>query len=176
MKKLKKFKDIKIVFMDVDGVLTRGEAIFIDGASPKIWYVRDRLAVKLLSSLPEEDIKIIWVSGRPCAELAERGAELGVDEIFSNIDDKVKVMEEVLLKYNFSNEDALYIGDDLMDIKCIKRVSVGCCPADAAGEVKDEADYICENPGGRGAVREIIENILKSKGHWAGIVERFKGD
>jgi 3-deoxy-D-manno-octulosonate 8-phosphate phosphatase (KDO 8-P phosphatase) len=174
MAKKTDFKDIKIVFMDVDGVLTDGKVMFINGKSPKTWHVRDRLAIKILTSLKEEDISVIWISGRHAPELKERGDELGVAEVFSDIEAKVPVMEKILNKYNLVKEDALYIGDDLVDIGCIKKAGLGCCPADAAEEVKEEADFICRKSGGVGAVREIIENILKGKGYWDGIVDRFQ--
>jgi 3-deoxy-D-manno-octulosonate 8-phosphate phosphatase (KDO 8-P phosphatase) len=168
-----KLKAVKIVFMDVDGVLNDGTVYFTGDTSPKTWFVRDRLGIKILTSC-KQDIKVIWISGRPSDELRVRADELGVAEVFANISDKIEVMDDVLSKYNLSYADAMYIGDDLIDLGCMSRVGVSCCPADAVGEVKAQADFVSAYPGGRGAVREIIEEILRSQGIWEQIVADFK--
>lgn len=169
-----KFKRSKIVFMDVDGVLTDGIAIFINGHSPKRWNVKDRMAVKLLTSLKEENIRVAWISGRPCRELAERGKELGVKEVHDDIENKVATMKDISEKYGIALKNSLYIGDDLVDLGCMSLVGISCCPADAVDEVKETADYIAGKPGGRGAVREILEELFKAKGYWADIVDSYK--
>jgi YrbI family 3-deoxy-D-manno-octulosonate 8-phosphate phosphatase len=169
-----KLGKIKIIFMDVDGVLNDGKVYFMGDASPKTWFVRDRLGIKLLKKLAGIDIKIIWISGRPSKELSDRADELGVDEVYEDIPDKLKIMEEVLSKYNMEFSDAVYIGDDLVDLACMERAGVSCCPSDAVGEVRVISDFISAYPGGRGAVREIIEEFLRSRGVWEKIVSEFK--
>jgi len=169
-----KVPDIKIIFMDVDGVLTDGSVVFIDGESPKKWHVRDRLGIKILKGLSGLDIKVVWISGRPCAELAQRARELDVDEVFSNVSDKFSVMKSALEKYGFTEEEALYIGDDLVDIKCMRSCGLSACPADADEEIKSISDLVAAKNGGRGAVREVIEKLLKSRGIWEAVIENFK--
>lgn len=178
---VEKFKKVKIIFMDIDGVLTDGSVIFIGTESPRKWYVRDRAAIKILKSLaegplPKVDIKIIWITARPSEELTQRADELGVDEVHSDIRDKLKIMEEVLTRYNIAFSDAMYIGDDLIDIASMERAGVSCCPQDAVDEIKEQADFVSSYPGGRGAVREIIEKVLKSRGIWKNVVDRFRKD
>lgn len=169
-----KFKNIKIIFMDVDGVLNDGRVVYAGNTSPKTWYVRDRLGIKILKSTKDVNIKIVWISGRPSDELKTRADELGVDEVFSNIDEKEKIMDEVLSQYGIESSNAMYIGDDLVDLGCMEKAGVSCCPADAAEDVKDCADFMSTYPGGRGAVREIIEEILRARGVWKKIVAGFK--
>lgn len=170
----KRLSNIKIIFMDVDGVLNDGKVIFIGETSPKTWYVRDRLGIKILKNTKDIDVKVVWISGRPSDELKARADELGVDEVFSDVNDKVKIMGEVLSKYDIETLNAMYIGDDLLDLGCMERVGISCCPADAAGEVKKQADFVSAYPGGRGAVREIIEKLLDARGVWEDIVASFK--
>jgi len=170
----KKFKNVKIIFMDVDGVLNDGKVYFTGESSPKTWYVKDRLGIKILKSMKEPDIKVVWISGRPSDELKARGDELGVDQVFSDVDNKMKVMDEVLSQYNMDSASAMYIGDDLVDLECMGNAGVSCCPADAANEIKEQSDFISSCAGGRGAVREIIEEILRARGAWEEVVAGFK--
>ncbi|MGM0441602.1 MAG: KdsC family phosphatase [Elusimicrobiota bacterium] len=169
----KKFKKVEMLFMDVDGVLTDGSAFFINGISPKRWNVKDRMAVNLITSLKTEDIKVAWISGRLSKNLKKRAEELGVVEAHSNIKNKITLMRKICDRYNIKPENSLYIGDDLVDLGCMAAAGVSCCPEDAVAEVKERVDYIAGKPGGRGAVREIVEKVLKAKGYWRKIVDSY---
>jgi len=169
-----KLRKIRAIFMDVDGVLTDGSAVFINGDSPKVWNVRDRLALKALKRLLGENIVLIWVSGRPCGELEARASELGIDRAYSNVPEKYGVMEAELSRRGLSFEEALYIGDDLVDLQCMEAAGISCAPSDAAAEVLSEADYISPLPGGKGAVRDIIELFLKAAGRWDELVGKYR--
>lgn len=170
-----KFKNIEIIFMDVDGVLNDGRIFFsFAGEESKTWYVRDRLGIKILKSTEDLDVKVVWISGRSSKELKEVGDELGVDEVFAGVDDKVKIMNEVLSQYNIDSSHAMYIGDDIVDLGCMEKAGISCCPLDAAQDVKVQADFVSSYRGGRGAVREIIEVILRAKGVWEEIVADYK--
>jgi 3-deoxy-D-manno-octulosonate 8-phosphate phosphatase (KDO 8-P phosphatase) len=170
----KRMAAIKIVFMDIDGVMNDGRAIFLNGVSPKAWHVRDRLAIKLLKNPEYSDIRVVWISGRPSSELSERARELGVDEVFQDVDKKIVIMESVLSKYNIDAECALYIGDDLVDLACMEKAGISCCPEDAVLEAKETADVITGASGGRGCVREITQMLLQSRGVWGKIIEDYK--
>lgn len=172
----RRMKNIRIIFMDVDGVLTDGSAIFIGEESPKIWNVRDRLALKALKTLLGDSITVIWISGRPSSELEARASELGVDRAYSGIADKYDIMKRELSSRGLSPSEALYIGDDLVDLRCMEYAGVSCAPSDAASEALEEADYISDYPGGRGAVRQIIELLLKSAGRWDELVGKYRRD
>ncbi|NLB35328.1 MAG: HAD hydrolase family protein [Elusimicrobia bacterium] len=170
-----KLKKIRAIFMDVDGVLTDGSAIFINGTTPKVWNVRDRLAIKAMKGLLGDDLAVIWITGRPCTELKDRASELGVDRTYSNISNKYQIMEAELSVRGLSFEEALYIGDDLIDLRCMEASGVSCAPKDAAAEVLAVADYISDKPGGKGAVRDILELFLKAIDRWDDLVEKFRG-
>ena len=169
-----RMRSAKILFMDIDGVMNDGGVIFIDDGTPKTWNVKDRLAIKLMKNPAYSDMKIVWVSGRPSSELPDRAEELGVDEVFSDVSDKLEIMNSVLSKYNIDPQDSVYIGDDLVDLACMEKAGLSCCPADAVKEAREIADIVTEAPGGKGSVREIIEKILQSKGVWEKIVADYK--
>ncbi|MFH1414713.1 MAG: HAD hydrolase family protein [Elusimicrobiota bacterium] len=169
-----KLSKIKIIFMDIDGVLNDGRVVFHGGESPKTWYVRDRLGMMIMKRRKDPDIKLVWISGRQSSELETRAQELGVDDVFSDVEDKLKIMKEVLSGYGLEFSDAMYIGDDIIDIGCMEKAGVSCCPRDAAEDIREMADYVSTCDGGRGAVREIIEEILRARGEWKEIVESFK--
>ena len=172
---IEKFRErlsgIKIIFMDVDGVLTEGSVFFIEDRSPRVWYVRDRLAIKILGRL---GVDVVWISGRGGEDLSDRGRELGVSRVYTDIEEKHPVMERVLRESGLSPEEALYIGDDLIDLRCMEAAGFSCAPADAADEVLAAADYVSDYPGGRGAVRQIIELFLKCSGRWDSIVQSYR--
>ncbi len=166
-----RFTAVKAVFMDVDGVLTDGSAIFIKGESPKVWHVRDRLGIKALIS---RGVKVFWISGRPSQELEERARELGVHGAYHGVSDKFTLMKSLLSEAGLGSSEALYIGDDLVDLRCMEYAGVGCAPSDAVREVMDSADFVSDFPGGRGAVRQVAEVLLESLGLWEGVVEEYR--
>ncbi|MFW6134876.1 MAG: KdsC family phosphatase [Elusimicrobiota bacterium] len=168
----KKFSKVDIVFMDIDGVMTDGRVVYIGGSSPRIWYVRDRMAVKILKGI--NTVKVIWITGREGKDLEKVAEELSVDKYYSDINDKLKIVKENLDEFNIEKSRAMYIGDDLIDLKCMSYTGISCCPSDAVDEVKKQADFISKYPGGRGAVRQIIEKILICKGLWKDVVKRYK--
>jgi len=171
---VEKIKKIRMVIMDVDGVLNDGTVIFREGGkTPKAWNVKDRLGLKILTDMRDPEIPVVWISGRPSDELTERAGELGVKQAFSDVSDKLEKMNSLLQEYGLSSEQVLYIGDDLVDLACMEKAGVGCCPADAVSEIQDRADIISSLPGGRGAVREIIEIILKTRGLWKKTVAEY---
>ena len=163
---MNKLKDIKLILMDVDGVLTKGEMIVLDdkkNIEVKIWNIKDRFAYTMLKKA-NLDLKIGWISGRGCKELEIRAKELKLDFFYQWIKNKLEVYNEILLKGGYKNEDVLYIGDDWLDIPILKRVRVSICPKDAVKEVKKCVDYISKYKGGEGVFREIVELLLKAKG------------
>ena len=135
-KLLIKAKKIKLIAMDVDGVLTAGEIIVLDsGGEIKIWNVKDRLAFHLIRR-SKADIKLAWITGRASKQVADRAAEIGIDEFYQDCMDKKTAMEEILNKHSIKPEEAVFIGDDLIDIPVLRMVGIGVCPCDAPDEVK----------------------------------------
>ena len=149
---------IKILAMDVDGTLTDGR-IYIgeEGEIAKVFDVKDGYAIS--SFLPMMQIVPVIITGRTSKIVERRAEELGIFEVYQNVGDKLEKLKEVAKKYDASKDEIAYIGDDVNDIGCMTYAGFSGCPKDAADEVKIIADYICHYEGGRGAVREFIEQI-----------------
>ncbi len=160
-----KLKNIKLLLLDVDGVLTKGEMIVLDDKNNieiKIWNIKDRFAYTMFKKA-NLGIKLGWISGRGSVELKNRAEELKLDFFYQWIRNKLDVYNEILNKTGLRNKDVVYIGDDWLDIPILKRAGVSICPKDAAKEVKRYVDYISKYNGGEGVFREVVELILKAK-------------
>ncbi|MEN3013778.1 MAG: HAD hydrolase family protein [Endomicrobiia bacterium] len=162
---LLKLKDVKLLLMDVDGVLTKGEMIILDDKKNieiKIWNIKDRFAYSMLRKA-NLNLKLGWISGRNCKELEIRAKELKLDFFYSNVKNKLEVYNEIISKTLLKDKEVAYIGDDWLDIPVLKRVGVSICPKDAVVEVKNVCCYISRYNGGCGVFREVAELILKAK-------------
>lgn len=165
------YDKIKLFICDVDGVLTDSKIFYgLDGSSGKFFNVRDGLAFKLLKYA---GIKSMILSGKKSGILKGRLKEIEVDFIFDDVKDKIKVLKEFCEKEKYKFEDICYIGDDLNDLSVLKSVGLSVAPADAVSEVKKIASIITEQKGGHGAVREIIEKIIKGQGKWEKILKSY---
>lgn len=163
---------IKIIIMDVDGTLTDGTLFVLpDGEEVKSYNVRDGLGI-LLAHLV--GFKTAIITGKTSRALEKRAEKLRIDELHQGIMDKKPVLEAILAKHGLKNEEAAYIGDDLGDLAVIKSVGLAGAVADAHPEVKKNCHFICEQGGGRGAVREFIEFILEAQGKWGEVEEKVK--
>lgn len=162
---------IKLVIIDVDGVLTDG-GIIIDsqGSESKIFNVKDGTGINFLQRI---GIKCAIISGRTCPAVTHRAEALGIKDLYQGARNKIEAYEEILRKMGLKDEEICYIGDDLIDIPILKRVGFSVAVADAVPEVREMADYITQMPGGKGAVREVAEKILKEQGKWGIITERY---
>ncbi len=163
-------KKIRAIISDIDGVLTSGE-IIIDsrGEELKIFNVRDGNGIKMWLSA---GYKFAFLSGRVSKPVDFRAHELGVD-VIQGTHCKVESGEKLLEKWGISWEEVAYIGDDIVDLPIMRKVGFPVAVGDAAAEVKNEALYITSSPGGKGAVREVIEMILKTKEEWEKAGEKF---
>ncbi|MCS7231700.1 MAG: HAD hydrolase family protein [Elusimicrobiota bacterium] len=162
---LNKLKDVKLLLLDVDGVLTKGEMIILDDKKNieiKIWNIKDRFAYTMLRKA-NLDLKIGWISGRGCRELEIRAKELKLDFFYQNVKNKLEVYKEIISNIFLKDNEVAYIGDDWLDIPILKRVGVSICPKDAVSEVKEVCCYISKFDGGCGVFREAVELILKAK-------------
>tara|TARA_Y100001968_G_scaffold314090_1_gene339037 strand:- start:156 stop:686 length:531 start_codon:yes stop_codon:yes gene_type:complete len=159
-----KLKNIKAFVLDVDGVLTNGELyIHPDGTLMRKMNAKDGYILKLAITL---GYKIAIITGGREKEIKKRLKKLGVHEVFLNCHDKLPVLIEFMRTYQFSQEEILYMGDDIPDIESLKHVGFSCCPNNAAHDVKLICDYISHKNGGEGCVREIIEQTLKASNKW----------
>ena len=168
---LNKLKGIKLLILDVDGVLTDGCIIYNDnGVETKAFNVKDGLGIKLLM---EAGINLCVTTGRRSSALNKRCKNLGIDHIFDGVSDKLATLDLILEKTGASTTEVAFIGDDLPDLALMKVVGLSIAVADAHKTVIENADMVTSAKGGNGAVREICEAILKAQGLWENILERF---
>jgi len=165
MNKKKKTKDlfskVKLLILDVDGVLTRGEIIYdSQGRDLKIFNVKDGLGVFLLSKL---GIKTILLSAKNSPVLKRRAKDMRVVEVIGGILPKESVLGRIKRKYKVKEEEICFIGDDWIDLGVIEKVGVSVAVPDAPLAVKRAAKYITKKNGGEGAVREVVDLILKAQ-------------
>ena len=164
-------KKIKLLIMDVDGVLTDGRIIYgDDGTEYKSFDVRDGHAIKLAK---RAGLMTAIISGRSSKVVTRRGKELGIDLVYQDIHKKIEVYENILKETGLKDDEVAFMGDDLVDLPVLRRVGLAIAVEDALPEVKKEASYVTKTRGGRGAVREAIEFILVSKGLWEEITKRY---
>lgn len=163
--------DIQLLLLDVDGVLTDGGLIYSDsGEQIKKFNARDGLGIKLLM---RSGIDVGIISGLSSNALKHRCKKLGITLLFSGIGNKADALEEIASKTGISFKNMAFVGDDLIDLPAIKRVGVSFCVSDACEEVKKHCDVITRKKGGKGAVREVCETILKARHLWDDIVESY---
>ncbi len=165
---------IKLLAMDVDGVLTDGTIVVsADGTETKLFNVLDGHGIRLWQ---RAGLKVALLSGRASGPTKHRAEQLQIEHVFEDCHYKLPVFEEFLDRLGLSPENAAYIGDDLPDLPVIRYVGFGVAVANAVDEVKEYADYVTSRAGGSGAVREVIEHILKETGKWPDLMERYMGD
>lgn len=155
---------VELLLLDVDGVLTDGSIIYTDsGVELKRFHVRDGTGLNLWRNAGK---RAAIVSGRASAAVDRRAAELGIAPVLQGRSDKMPAFTEVLAATGFAPEQVCTIGDDLQDVPVAKAAGVAVAVADACGELRAVADYVTTIPGGRGAVRDAIEWLLKLQGRW----------
>ena len=171
---MKNLEDIKLLAMDVDGVLTDGTIVVnADGSETKFFSVLDGHGIRLWH---RAGLTTALISGRASAPTEHRARRLEISYVFEDCHYKLPVLEKLLDEIGLSPENAAYIGDDLPDLPLIRHVGFGVAVANAVDEVKQYADYITTRPGGKGAVREVIEHILKDTGKWKDLMKRYLPD
>src|SRR5438552_2564903 len=162
--------------MDVDGVLTDGTIVWTarpQGGSvveTKSFSVKDGLGLSLARTA---GLPVAWITGRTSSVVERRAMELGVTEVHQGVRGKARVLEEIKSRRALSTAAILFIGDDLNDVPAFHVVGVRVAVADAALEVQALADWVTRAAGGRGAIREVIEAILRAQGRWEEVVERY---
>ena len=159
-----KLAEINAFVFDVDGVLTDGSLLISDsGELLRTMNVKDGFAMKYAI---DNGYKIGIISGGSNESVRKRLSGLGIDEIHLKTYDKIVPFNNFLEKNKFDKRNVLVMGDDLPDIPIIKLAGVGCCPQDAVPEVKAVSDYVSQNNGGKGCVRDVIEQVMKIQNKW----------
>lgn len=163
--------DIQLLVMDVDGVLTDGTVeIHGDGSESKSFNLLDGHGLRMWRRAGG---KTAFLSGRFSQATKHRAEQLEVDFCLQDCFEKLPILKKLLEEAGVSAERTAYIGDDLLDLPAIKYVGFGAAVANAVDEVKKEADYVTTRRGGEGAVREVIEYILKTTGKWQELMKKY---
>jgi 3-deoxy-D-manno-octulosonate 8-phosphate phosphatase (KDO 8-P phosphatase) len=164
--------DIQLLVMDVDGVLT-DETVIIndDGSEGKSFNLLDGHGIRMWQ---RAGLKVAFLSGRFSQATKHRAEQLEVDYCIQDCFEKLPILKKLLEDMGVSADKTAYIGDDLLDLPAIKYVGFGAAVANAVDEVKQEADYVTIRRGGDGAVREVIEYILKIGGKWQELMKRYR--
>jgi len=167
-----KLKGIKLLILDVDGVMTDGRIIMDnDGREMKNFDVRDGHGVKIIQRY---GIQVALLTGRESEVVKHRARDLEIKEVYQGALNKKDVFEKILQKHNLPATAVAFLGDDIVDIPVLRRVGFSAAVADAIDIVKKAVDYITKSKGGRGAVREICELILQAQGKWPEIAARYE--
>ncbi|EMS80121.1 MULTISPECIES: KdsC family phosphatase [Desulfotignum] len=164
-------KQIKLLVLDVDGVLTDGRIIYTDsGEQVKEFLSRDGLGLRLLM---DNGIQVGIITGRSSGALTHRCRNLGITLVFDAISNKADALDQMAQQTGIHPSAMAFMGDDLIDLPAMARAGVAIAVADAVDEVKNRADIITMAVGGQGAVREICDAILKAAGLWENALKPF---
>jgi 3-deoxy-D-manno-octulosonate 8-phosphate phosphatase (KDO 8-P phosphatase) len=166
-----KLDNIKLLLLDVDGVLTDGSIVYDDlGNQIKAFNAKDGFGIRMLA---ESGTQIGIVTGRFSKALVHRCRDLGIKHIWQGVKDKEVALKEILETLCVSTDEIAYIGDDLPDLPIMRKVGLAIAVADAHPELKTVSHLITKSRGGRGAVREICEALLKAKNQYNEMILRF---
>jgi 3-deoxy-D-manno-octulosonate 8-phosphate phosphatase (KDO 8-P phosphatase) len=163
---------VKLLVLDVDGVLTDGRIIMDHkGREIKAFNVRDGHGLRLLK---EAGIEVAILTGRSSPVVQKRADDLGILWVRQGIHDKVGAYQEIARKMGITDDEACFIGDDLVDIPLLKRVGIPIVVGDGAPEAKRFARYVTQSSGGKGAVREVCDLLLQTQGKWEAVLRRYE--
>lgn len=166
-------KEIKLIAIDVDGTLTDGKIYYdSNGNEMKAFNAKDGMAISQAVKL---GINIAIITGRESEIVSKRAEELGVKYVFQGVHNKLEVLFNIMKELNILRKNVMFIGDDINDLECINNVGIGACPKDSVKEVQVSCKYISKYNGGNGAVREIVENVLREQGKWDKIINNYIG-
>ncbi len=166
-----RLKKIKLLLLDVDGVMTDGRIIFdSNGVESKFFNVKDGHGIKMLQ---RAGVEVGIVSGRKSQVVANRASELGIALVYQGSLDKLTPYLDILEKTGLADEQIAYMGDDIIDLPVMRRVGFAAAPADALEYVIQHAHFVTRNRGGWGAVREVCDLVLVAQGTWEAITARY---
>lgn len=157
-------RKVRVVLFDVDGVLTDGGVIVhADGSESKRFDIKDGAGIVIAR---RAGLTVGLISARQSPSTLHRARQLGMDPVRQGVHDKAAALEELIRAHDWKAEDIAYMGDDVVDLPVLMRVGLAACPADAVPEVQAVAHVVSARPGGHGAARSLIEDILRAQGRW----------
>jgi 3-deoxy-D-manno-octulosonate 8-phosphate phosphatase (KDO 8-P phosphatase) len=166
-------KRVKLLAMDVDGVLTGGEIVVLEsGEEIKFWNSKDRLGFAVVrdANVP---LSFAWITGRESNAVSLAAEDLGIQHVVQKCHDKKSALETILKAHKLKFDQVGFIGDDLIDLALLKSVGFAACPADAVADVKRNVHYVSSYRGGKGAVRDVLEVILRAQNKWESLLRSF---
>jgi 3-deoxy-D-manno-octulosonate 8-phosphate phosphatase (KDO 8-P phosphatase) len=162
---------VRLLLFDVDGVLTDGVVVMhADGSESKGFHIRDGAAMVWAQ---RAGLMVGLLSARSSGATAQRAAQLAIRLVMQGVVSKLAAYEKILRDAGLADEAVAYMGDDLLDLPVLARAGVSAAPADAAPEVRERVAWVSAVPGGRGAVREFIELILRAQQRWDTVVREY---
>ncbi|MFA7404974.1 MAG: HAD-IIIA family hydrolase [Pelobacteraceae bacterium] len=167
-----KLTDIRLLLLDVDGVMTDGGIIYDgNGLETKVFNVKDGHGIKMLQ---RNGIEVGIITGRTSRVVDIRAKELGIELVYQGALKKLESYQDVKQKTGLIDSQIAYVGDDVIDVPVMRRVGFAAAPADALIEARNAAHYVTSCSGGRGAVREVCDLILKGRGLWDEVAARYE--
>jgi 3-deoxy-D-manno-octulosonate 8-phosphate phosphatase (KDO 8-P phosphatase) len=163
----RKLAGVRLFLCDVDGVLTDGMVWMGNGVETKRFSIVDGLGMRLLQ---EAGIRVGWVSRRPSSATTMRAEDLKIDHLIQIDGSKVEAVAALLREQGRTWEEVCFVGDDIVDLGVLRKVGLAVGVANAIAEVKAAADYVTRRAGGYGAVREVVDMILKAQNRWSAVV------
>lgn len=165
---------IECILSDVDGVLTDGGIVFDNqGIETKSFHIHDGLGIKLWQ---RADYQFGILTARTSHIVKIRSAELGINLVRQGFEEKLPVAQQIIAELQLAPEQVCYIGDDLTDLPVMRYVGWSVAVADAVDEVREQSDQTTQAGGGQGAVREVIEYLLRAKGRWEDLIRHYTAD
>jgi 3-deoxy-D-manno-octulosonate 8-phosphate phosphatase (KDO 8-P phosphatase) len=169
-----RLRKIRLLLLDVDGVMTDGRIVYdSNGVETKVFDVKDGHGLKLLQ---RAGVRVGIITGRQSPVVDLRARELGIDIVFQGVKDKLLPYRELLAALKLDDEEVAYVGDDLPDLPVLQRVGWAVAPADAIEEVRRRVHHVTGCSGGKGAVREVCELLLRETGRWPEVTARYFAD
>jgi 3-deoxy-D-manno-octulosonate 8-phosphate phosphatase (KDO 8-P phosphatase) len=167
-----KLADIRLLLLDVDGVMTDGGIIYdVNGVETKVFNVKDGHGIKMLQRY---GIEVGIITGRTSLVVDVRAKELGIELLYQGALKKLESYCDVKRRTGLMDSQIAYMGDDVIDVPVMRRVVFAAAPADALAEARNVAHYVTSLAGGRGAVREVCDLILKGRGLWDEVSARYE--
>ena len=164
---------IRLLLFDVDGVLTDGVVVMhADGSESKGFHIKDGAAIVWAQ---RAGLQVGLLSARSSGATTHRAAQLAIRIVRQGVASKLSAFEQILTSSGLQDEAVAYMGDDLLDLPVLDRAGLASAPADAAAEVRRAVHGVATAAGGRGAVRELIELVLRAQGRWDGVVAEHSG-
>ena len=169
-----KSSTIKLILLDVDGVLTDGAVVMYgDGSESKRFFIRDGIALVWAQRV---GLRVGILSARHSATTLQRAAQLGITLVHQGVASKAAAYDDILTDTAVTDAEVAYMGDDVVDLAVLRRVGLSAAPSDAVAEVRACVDFVSAYRGGEGAVRELVELILRAQGRWDSIVSSYQNE